>query len=388
MDATPDLSAANAAAPSIVRARVAVSLAFLIAGYGLGLWAVHIPPVAAKLEIGAGTVGLALFAAAAGAVGTMPLTGFLIARIGSQRPTAFLAIAYAILIPAPILSPALWMLFVSLFLFGAAMGGLDVAMNTQAAEIEKVRGQPTMSSFHGFFSLGALIGALAGGLIIYVGWEDGSGASALAVLILAIAVWTALNLWPSGRPPDGGPSFALPPAAVFGLGALTFLVFSGEGGVNDWSALYLSTVKQSTAAEAASGVAAFSIAMVIFRLTGDRLVAWLGNVVTVVGGGLLMAAGMVIAIAAPWPILAAIGFGVVGMGAANIAPVAFSASTRVPGVPPSLGVAAVTTTGYGGFLIFPPVLGFVGEAWGLSASLAVVAAMGLAIVAFAGSVRR
>lgn len=387
MDTTPDRPAAFAA-NRLVRARVAVSMAFFIAGFGLGLWAVHIPPVAEKLGISHGTVGLALFAAAAGAVGTMPLTGFLIARIGSQGPTAALAIAFAILIPTPILSPELWMLFASLFLFGAAMGGLDVAMNTQAAEVEKIRGRPTMSSFHGFFSVGALVGAVLGGLIIHAGWEDGSGATISALVALAMAVWTALNLWPSGRPRDGGTAFALPPAAVFGLGAITFLVFSGEGGVTDWSALFLSTVKQSTTAEAASGVAAFSIAMVIFRLTGDALVARLGNVVTVVGGGLLMAAGMIVAIVVPWPWVAAIGFGIVGIGAANIAPVAFSASTRVPGVPPSLGVAAVTTTGYGGFLIFPPVLGFVGEAWGLSVSLAVVGAMGLAIVAFAGAVRR
>lgn len=386
MDTTPDRPAAFAAT-TLVRARVAVSLAFLIAGFGLGLWAVHIPAVAIKLGIGAGTVGLALFAAAAGAVGTMPLTGLLIVRVGSRLPTATLAIAYAILIPAPILAPEAWMLFVSLFLFGAGMGGLDVAMNTQAAEIEKLRGKPTMSSFHGFFSVGALVGAIVAGLIVHVGWEDGSGAAAATVPILAMAVWTALNLWPSDRPPAGGPGFALPPAAVFGLGVLTFLVFSGEGGVTDWSALYLSTVKHSTATEAASGVAAFSVAMVIFRLTGDRLVAWLGNVVTVVGGGLLMTAGIVVAIAAPWPLVSALGFGIVGIGAANIAPVAFSAAARVPGVPPSVGVAAVTTTGYGGFLIFPPILGFVGEAWNLSVSLAVVGAMGLAIVAFAGAVR-
>jgi hypothetical protein len=128
--------------------------------------------------------------------------------------------------------------------------------------------------------------------------------------------------------------------------------------------------------------------MVVFRLTGDWLVARLGNVATVVGGGVLMAVGIGIAILAPTPFLSAAGFAVVGIGAANLVPVAFSAATRVPGVSPGIGVAAVTTTGYGGFLIFPPILGFAAQAWGLSASMLIVAAMGLAIIAFAGAVRR
>ena len=388
MDTTPDRSAALAAAPSIVRARLAVSMAFFICGCGVGIWAVHIPLVAERLAIGTGTVGLALLSAAIGAVGTMPLTGFALAKYGSRLPTAAIVIAFAILAPIPVLSPSVPFLFVALFLFGAAMGGLDVAMNTQAAEIEAARRRPTMSSFHGFFSVGALVGAVLGGFIIGAGWGDGSGASLAAAVLLAMAVWSAMNLWPSERPVDGGPRFALPPLAVLGLGAITFLAFSGEGGVTDWSALYLSTVKLSTTAEAASGLAAFSVTMVVFRLTGDWLVARIGNVATIVGGGLMMAAGMIVAVAAPWPWLVAAGFGIVGIGTANLVPVAFSAAARVPGVPPGIGVAAVTTTGYAGFLVFPPVLGFIGEAWGLSASLLVVAAMGLAIVAFAGAVRR
>ena len=388
MDTTPDRSAALAAAPSIIRARVAVSMAFFICGCGVGIWAVHIPLVAERLSITAGTIGLALLSAAIGAVGTMPLTGYLLARFGSRLPTAGIVIAFAILAPIPVLSPSVPFLFVALFLFGAAMGGLDVAMNTQAAEIEAARGRPTMSSFHGFFSVGALVGAVLGGFVIGIGWGGGSGASLAAAGLLAMAVWSAMNLWPSERPVDGGPRFALPPLAVLGLGAITFLAFSGEGGVVDWSALYLSTVKLSTTAEAASGLAAFSVTMVVFRLTGDWLVARIGNVATIVGGGFMMAAGMLVAVAAPWPWVVAGGFGIVGIGTANLVPVAFSAAARVPGVPPGLGVAAVTTTGYCGFLIFPPVLGFIGEAWGLSASLLVVAAMGLSIVAFAGAVRR
>ena len=158
--------------------------------------------------------------------------------------------------------------------------------------------------------------------------------------------------------------------------------------MTDWSALYLSSVKNWSLAAAASGYAAFSVAMVVCRLTGDMVVARLGGFITIVGGGLLTAAGMIIAVLSPWPVFSAAGFAIVGIGAANLVPVAFSAAARTPGVPPSMGVAAVTTLGYSGFLVFPPVLGFIAQDWGLSAALGFVALMGLAIAAMAGAVRR
>lgn len=382
----PSVSALPAA--RIVRARIAVSAVFFILGCGTGIWAVHIPIVAGRLGIDHSVIGLALLTAAIGAVVTMPLTGLALGRFGSRLPTTVLAFLFAILAPIPVLAPSVPFLFVALFLFGAAMGGTDVAMNVQASEVEVARKRPTMSSFHGFYSVGLLAGSAFGGLVIGWGWGGGSGAVAGALGLMALAVWAAGNLWPTDRPVEQGPRFALPPLAVLGLGAITFLAFSSEGAVTDWSALYLSTVKGSDVGMAASGVAVFSVAMVLGRLTGDRVVAALGPTVIVAGGGALISAGMLIAVAAPWPLVSAIGFGIVGIGAANVVPVAVSGAARTPGVAPGIGVASVTSMGYAGFLIVPPVLGFVAEAWGLSAALLLVAAMGVAIAALVGSVRR
>jgi predicted MFS family arabinose efflux permease len=377
-----------APATALTRARIAVSLTFLVMGTGAGLWGVHIPIVAERLGLPPATIGLALLSAAAGAVLSMPLTGGALTRLSSRPPTAALGLAFAFLTPFPIIAPWPWFLFVSLFLWGASMGGLDVAMNTQATEVEAARRKPTMSSFHGFFSVGALIGSGLGGIIVGSGWGGGSGATIVCAILFATAIWSAFNLWPAEKPDHAGPRFVLPPVAVLGIGFVTLLAFAGEGAVSDWSALFLSTVKGTSAGVAASGLVVFSIAMIICRLTGDRVVAALGAPTIVLGGGLLMAAGIVIAIVSPWPILSAIGFGIVGVGASNLAPVGFSAASRTPGVSPSVGVAAVTTMGYAGFLISPPTLGFIANAWGLSFALAIVAAMGLGVAALAGTVRR
>jgi MFS family permease len=373
-------------ATELVRARIAISVVFFMLGTGAGLWAVHIPIVKARLGIDPAILGIALLTMAIGAVGFMPVTGWAIARFGSRLPTLVATFAYVALTPLPVLAPSIPFLFVVAFLFGASMGALDVAMNTQASELETARGKPTMSSFHGFFSIGGLAGALIGAGVIGIGWGNGEGALVAAAVFLAISVFAVQHLLRSLPPDHAGPRFALPSKAVIGIGLVAFLCFAIEGAVTDWSALYLSSVKGASPTMAATGFALYSLAMAFCRLVGDPVVARLGRRVILVGGGLLMALGMAIALLSPWPLVAAIGFALVGIGAANVVPVVFSAGGQTPGVPPSVGVAAVVTLGYSGFLIAPPVLGFVAHAYGLSAALTIVLAMALAITL--GTARR
>ena len=373
--------------PSLARARVAVSATFFALGCAAGQWAVHIPVVAKRLEIEPAVLGWALFAMAIGAILAMPLTGWVLGRLGSQRPTAALGVAIAVASPWPTVSSSPAALFTSAVAFGAVTGALDVAMNVQASALEKARGRPTMSSLHAFYSVGVLIGSALGGVFIASGYGDGSGAIAASAALLVLAVWSAMNLWPDGPAAGAGPHFVLPPVAVLGTGAIVFLGFAAEGAVTDWSALYLSTAKKSETALASSGVVAFSLAMVCCRLIGDMAVARVGEFRMVLGGGVLIGVGMTLAVVASWPLLSAAGFGIVGLGAANVIPVAISAAARVPAVKPGIAVAAVTSMGYVGFLLFPPILGFVAAGFGLSVSLVIVALMGIAIASLAWSVR-
>ncbi len=368
----------------LFRARVADSYAFLVSGVGMGVWATHIPLVRARLAIDPAVLGLALFVMAFAATLTMPLAGVALGRFGSKPTTAVLMLAFTALLPLPLLAGTVPVFFASVFIFGTTIGALDVSMNLQATEIEAARGRPTMSSFHGFFSLGGLAGAGLGAAIIAAGWGDGSGAALLAVLLFALAILASLNLWPSTPATHAGPHFALPNRAALALGLLALLCFGIEGSITDWSALYLATVKHASVAGAGAGFAAFSVTMALFRLVGDAVVARLGPMTTVAGGGAIITAGLVLAIVAPWPTLAAVGFALVGLGAANVVPVAFSAASRVPGMTSNLGVAAVTTMGYVGFLATPPILGFVAHTFGLTTSMGVVALMGAAVAVIAG----
>jgi hypothetical protein len=378
----------EAAAPSamvdrLIRARVAISVAFFVLGAGTGVWAVHIPLVKARLGIDPAMLGLALLTLAIGAVIFMPVTGAIIARTGSRLPTAITSFVFAAMLPLPIVAPTTPLFFVSCFLLGASMAALDVSMNTQASELEKARRRPTMSFFHGFYAVGGLAGAAAGAGIISIGWGNGLGALVATLVYFAISAATAAWLLPSAPPEKTGPRFALPSRAVVGLGVVAFLCFAVEGAVADWSALFLSTERGATPAMAATGFALFSAGMAILRLIGDPIVARLGPTLILSGGGFAMAAGMAVALLAPWPIVIAVGFGLVGLGAANVIPVVFSAAGRTPGVAPSVGIAATVTLGYSGFLVAPPMLGLVAHATSLSVALTLVLVMAL-LIAFGG----
>ncbi len=376
----PDAPAAN----EFVRARIAISAGFFSFGLAFALWAVHIPVIAQRLGLDPVTLGLALLNVGVGGVISQPLTGMLIARTGSRpAATALLPLFLATFI-LPVIAWSTPFFFLATFILGATGGAGNVALNTQASEIERARGRPTMSSFHGFFSLGALAGAVLGGAIIAIGWQGGSGAAFTAILLLAVAAYAARHFLPTTPAPRPGPSeksrkSALPNGAVLGVALLAFFANMTEGAVGDWSALYLSSVRDMTVASAASGFAAFSLAMAACRLFGGPVVARFGEQRIVVFGGVLIAAGMAVVVLSPWAIVSPLGFALVAIGAANNIPVLISVASRAPGTTPSAGVAATATGALLGFLIGPPVIGFVAHATSLSVALGLLALAGIVV---------
>jgi len=180
---------------------------------------------------------------------------------------------------------------------------------------------------------------------------------------------------PRDPPPGGDPApvFARPPAALLGLGALAFCGLLAEGTMADWSAVYLHDALGTTPAVAATGFAAFSLAMAAGRFGGDRLARSLGAGALLRVSGATAAAGLAGALLLGTPLGAIIGFGLVGLGIANVIPVLFSAAGRVAGVPAGTALAAVATAGYGGFLAGPPLIGLAAEAAGLRGALGIVA---------------
>ncbi|MBW8900110.1 MAG: MFS transporter, partial [Massilia sp.] len=208
--------------PGLKAARWAVSTIFLLNGAGIGVWAAHVPLVQARAGIDTGMLGFLLLTIAGGAVSAMPLSGWLSGRWGTRAVVIGSGLLFALTSAVLMNVAGIVPLFLAAYVFGAGNGVLDVAMNANASEVEAARGIPTMSSFHGFFSLGGLIGAGLGGLLIGAGLGDGRGALMVSAVIAVVVVLCARRLLAVPPAPHAGPHashFALPrgPALFLGL---------------------------------------------------------------------------------------------------------------------------------------------------------------------------
>lgn len=381
---------ASATPDGMRRARVAVSLAFFTFGTQLGLWFAHIPAVARRLALEPAHLGLGILGIGVIGLAMQPLAGLAIARLGGRRTTAVLLSAFVVAETLLIGAPSVPAFFAFAALVGLFGMPANIALNTLAAEFERRHGRPAMSSFHGLFSVGGLVGSLLGGQLVATGHGDGDGACVAGLVLLCAAWWASAHapeVAPEPRAPRGGPSFAMPPSSLLGICLVVFCTALIEGSVGDWSALYLDTVKQADPALAASGYTLFSVAMAAMRFAGGALVERLGPKTPIAGGGVLMAAGMSIVVLSPSAWLGALGFLVVAVGAANIVPLMTSAAANAPGVAPRAGVAAVTTCVTLGLFAGPLVIGFVAQAWNLDIAFGLLAGIG-AVVALGAAMRR
>lgn len=370
------------------QARVALTAVFFAVGLATGAWAACIPGLKRTLALSDARLGVALLAVAGGALVAMPAAGWLAARVGSRRATAFAALAFGPAVAAPALAGSYHALLAAAAVLGLATGGLDAAMNAHATAAERSWGAPIMSSFHAFFSLGGLAGAAAAGAALARGasWPHTLVVAAGGALLLAALAAPRLRLGDAGGGTDGGEGagagghpFVLPSRAVLGVGVLALLCMLAEGAMADWSAVYLGTIGAGAGA-AAAGYAAFSLAMAAGRLAGDRMVARLGGPRVLRVGGLAAAFGLALALVPADPRAATAGLALVGLGLANVVPVLFTAAGRVGGPVPAIGVAMAATVGYTGFLAGPPLIGFAASLIGLRLALA-IPALGCAVIA-------
>ena len=373
--------------PGLSAARWAVSTIFLLNGAGIGVWAAHVPLVQARAGIDTGMLGFLLLTIAGGAVSAMPLSGWLSGRWGTRAVVVGSGLLFALTSALLMNVAGIVPLFLAAYVFGASNGVLDVAMNANASEVEAARGIPTMSSFHGFFSLGGLVGAALGGLLIGAGLGDGRGALMVSAVIAVVVALCARRLLAVASAPHAS-HFALPRGPALFLGLLALLCFAIEGALVDWSALLLTERTKVDAATAALGYSAFSVTMAACRFAGDRLVLRFGPLRVMTVGGLGMFAGLLLAVTSTQFALSALGFALIGLSAANVVPLIFAAAARIPGMSAGGGLATVATLGYAGLLMAPPLLGAIAAHTNIAVALGILSLSGIVIAANARIVKR
>ncbi|MFN0192898.1 MAG: MFS transporter [Aestuariivirga sp.] len=369
-----------------IRARWAVAAVFLLHGMLMGGWVAHIPLAKERLEVGPAVFGLALLAIAAGAVFAMLFTGAAIQKYGSARVTVVTGIGFALTFLGPITAPTYTLFCLGGFFMGMTIGSMDVAMNSHGLAVERALKLPTMSLFHGMFSLGAMAGTFIGAAVMNaVGPLPQALIFAIIYLVLLIVAMSYL-LPASVDKGEEGASFVLPSMATLGLGLLCFLALMIEGSILDWGAIFL---RERFAMEAETAALAFGVyqgGLAVARFTGDVLRLKFGAVRLVTVSAWMTAVGTAVALFAPWPATVFVGFVIAGLGIGNIAPVLFAGGGRLEPESPGHGIAAVTTLGYTGFLAGPPLIGFTAEVAGLQLALGLTVIAAIIIAVFARAV--
>ncbi|MEE2944223.1 MAG: MFS transporter [Pseudomonadota bacterium] len=371
------------------RAWLGITTAFLVNGVFYGIWAARIPAVAETFSLTHNQLGLLLLLLALGAILCFPIAGRMADQHGADKITRLLTLGKAISMLGLAIAPNIWGVAFALFAFGACHGGMDVAMNAWAADVERKAGRAWMPSFHAMWSLGAGIGAFSGSLAVSSGiaypWQF-----AIAALIVPIlGFWGMRFPWTKNlrELPEKTPLFPIPRGMLLLVGVFAMCTTLGEGAMADWSAIYLIEVALAEEQTAPLALVVFSSAMVGMRLAGGVVIQKLGSQRAAIGSGVAAVIGTGIVVFGPTVPVILIGCLFMGLGYALAMPLAFGRAGNDPNVPPAQAIASVATLGYGGILLGPPVIGFLSELVSLRGAFGVLLALAVIMLTIAPSLR-
>jgi predicted MFS family arabinose efflux permease len=363
-------------AKALSSARRATRAQFAALGTLAGTWGAHVPSVKLHYVLGEAMLSTVLLAAAVGAVASLFAAGRIVARLGARKTAMVAACVMCAVLGVVLVLPNLAVLLPLMMLFGAAMSVFDVAINTEGSELETLSGRAIMSNLHGMFSVGGMVGAGVASVLLRAGIAPALQLALVCAAVAAFAVVSARGMLDThvAQAADASEKahFAWPRGLLLVLGLLIFAGMTAEGVMYDWSVLYLKQDIGMPQAQAALGYATFAAAMALARFGGDALRARYSERALLGAGAALSATAMAVVLLSANAWIALVGFALVGAGLAPVAPILFNAATRVPGVSRAAAIASVTSIGYSGFMVGPPLIGGIAQNSSLTAALGVV----------------
>ncbi|MFI9470855.1 MFS transporter [Streptomyces sp. NPDC052492] len=354
---------------SLLGARVATYVYFVLCGTLMGAWVVHIPAVEERVGISHATLGGLLVLLGLGAFAGMQVAGPLTDRLGARVVVPATAVLCGASLVLPGLAHDPWTLAGALLVFGACNGGLDVSMNAHAVHVEKAYGRPVMSGFHATFSVGGVVAALVAAGATSAGVSPVATMAAIGTVSIVIALVSVRALMPAAPATgeDGSVAETQASPAVAGrsaggrvwlLAVLALMVMLCEGAANDWSALHLRDVLGASTSTAAFAYGTFAAAMTIGRLLADRVVARFGSMAVLRHGAITAAVGITLVALGPWMWTAFAGWALFGLGLSGTVPQLFSAAGHADPAAAGANVSRVAGLGYVGMLAGPAVIGW------------------------------
>jgi len=373
------------------RARLAVSLVYFSMGLAFASWASRIPDIKTALQLSDGAFGSILFALPVGQFLMMPFSGKLVTRFGSDVVLKFALPAYTVALSSIGLVHTGWQLAIVLFLFGVSGNVCNISVNTQGVAAERLYGRPIMASFHGGWSLAGFTGALIGLVMINLKiiplWH---------FVTIIFLVWLIVRInYPYLIKVDADPSkheprrkFVMKPDSILlQLGIIGFFSMASEGAMFDWSGVYFKDVVKAPESLVALGYTSFMIMMASGRFIADYMIGKIGRKLLMQICGVMISTGLFTAVIFPYLIPSTFAFMLVGLGVSSIVPTVYSTAGKHEKIPPGIALATVSSVSFLGFLMGPPLIGFIAEAFGLRYSYAVIGIFGIGITLLVGKVK-
>jgi MFS family permease len=369
--------------PSKKRIRLAVALVYFCMGICFASWASRIPDIKSALHLNDAMFGSILFALPVGQFLMMPFSGKLVTHFGSRKVLLFALPAYTICLNNIGLVRQGWQLALALFLFGLAGNMCNISINTQGVSAERLYERPIMASFHGGWSLAGFTGALIGLLMINLKvpptWHF-----ITVILIVWTIVWINHPFLIKGRiglnkDEPRRKFFSRPDAILLQLGIIGFCSMASEGAMFDWSGVYFKDVVKAPSSLVILGYTSFMIMMATGRFVADYFISKIGRKKLLQICGVMISTGLFTSVLFPYLIPCTMAFMLVGLGVSSIVPTVYSAAGRHTKVPAGIALATVSSVSFLGFLMGPPLIGYISEAFGLRYSFAVIGIFGIGI---------
>ena len=368
--------------------RIAVSSFFFSLGLCFASWASRIPDIKTTLHLNDAALGSILLALPAGQLTAMPFSGRLVTHFGSKKVLRVGLVLYAIGLTNMGLASQPWHLALALYIFGICGNMCNISVNTQAIGAEKLYGRPIMTSFHGAWSTAGFTGAAIGFLM-----KAFTIAPYLHFWIVAVLVFG--NILVGQKYLQGGrsavtekkPFFSKPDTVLVQLGIIGFCSMASEGAMFDWSGVYFKDVVHAPGSLIVLGYASFMAMMATGRFVGDKLIQKHGRKKMLQVSGVLISTGLFTSVLFPHIITATLGFLIVGFGVSLVVPTVYSSAGRVAKVPPGMALAMVSSISFLGFLMGPPLIGYVSQISSLRYSFALIGVLGVCITLFVSKIK-
>jgi MFS family permease len=366
----------NEQANPAVKIRLAVTVFFFVSGFVYANWASSIPHLQQKLHLTDAALGTLLISLPAGLMLTMPLSAWLIGKYKSRNIVLGGAILYVLLLSCIGFADKVWQMAVVLFAFGASRNLFNISINTQSIGVQQLYQKSIIASFHGVWSIASLVGAAFASILISLGaMPEFRLVLVTGLSLVLIVIFWGNTLETAANADAKKPAFALPDKSLLNLGLIAFCCMLCEGTMSDWSGIYLSKELHLSKGYVNMGYVAYLGCMTSGRLLGDWLANQLGNKKLLLMSSLLLGLGALLIASFHSLIPAILGFMLCGFGVSCVVPFLFSHAGKSATMSSGVAIAAVSTIGYLGFLIGPPLIGFLSSAIGLRYTYFLVVAL-------------